>query len=506
MYQLDAASLSKSQRNIKLPFQLSITVDGGGTLDIRVREILRLLPGRRLALLAEAGNKKLLIKLFLGRTARKYQQRELRGVDAIGSTGVPTPALLWQGALPDSQGLALAFEYIDHAPTLAEAFKNTNNQAKRLSVMTRVMPILAQLHQGGVLQKDIHPGNFLMTKQAAYVIDGGNVVKKTAMFSSKTVSNARGCFSTKALSEASSLNNLALFFAQFQSRFDPLIPQALEKYQRHRDWPENDSREYLLISKMEKHREARKVDYVQKAFRECTRISCRSSFRRFQVCERQYDTPAMQLLLTSLDAAIDQARATGNLLKDGNSATVARIESPAGTLVVKRYNLKNFAHRLQRACRRSRAWVSWGNIFRLEFLGIKTADPVALVEERFGPFRLRTYLVTKYIAGPDASSLSDLADPTPALASIATILQDLTRASITHGDLKASNFLLGPAGPVIIDLDSMREHRREQSFQPALKKDLARFIDNWSDNLRVGRIFAEILHNNQHGRRAKTHE
>ncbi len=478
MYEFDADSLIKSRRRVKLPFRLSIRVDDIGTFDITVREILRLLPGKRLALLADDGHRKLFVKLFIGRAARRYRRRELLGVSAMDTAKVPTPTLLWQGRLCGrGRGLALAFEYVNHASNLTEAFKGANDQAGRLAVMTRVMPILAKLHQGGVVQNDIHPGNFLITDESVYLIDGGDVVKKAQA----------------ALSEADSLNNLAQFCAQFQPRFNKLIPQVLENYRLHRGWQENDIQEALLSSKIHACQETRKADYIQKAFRDCTRISCRSSFRRFQVCERKYDTPAMRMLLSNLDAAIDKARDADCLLKDGNTSTLARIECPEGPLVVKRYNLKNFTHRLERAFRKSRAWISWGNIFRLEFLGINTAEPIALVEERFGPIRLRAYLVTKYIAGSDASSLNELADPTPAISSIARLLCDMTEVCLTHGDLKASNFLLSSDGPMLIDLDSMREHQRGKPFTSAVQKDLARFMKNWESNPRISTRFATLL-------------
>jgi hypothetical protein len=53
------------------------------------------------------------------------------------------------------------------------------------------------------------------------------------------------------------------------------------------------------------------------------------------------------------------------------------------TLVIKRYNIKGFAHWLKRFWRPSRAWHSWREGNRLAFLGIATPKPLAVLEKRF---------------------------------------------------------------------------------------------------------------------------
>jgi len=128
-----------------------------------------------------------------------------------------------------------------------------------------------------------------------------------------------------------------------------------------------------LIHLIDSKRSGRKRAYIRKAFRECTRFVCEHSFNRFLVCEREYDSPAMRELFSR----IDERMASGKLLKVGNSATVALVDGPSGPLVVKRYNIKGMGHAISRAFRKSRAWVSWANVNRLDFLGISTVKPVA---------------------------------------------------------------------------------------------------------------------------------
>jgi tRNA A-37 threonylcarbamoyl transferase component Bud32 len=473
MNNLDADSLIRAGREVKEPFQLSLTRSDGTTVDLTVRKILRLLPAKRIVALAESEGKQLLIKLFIGRHAKKYEQREAKGIRAIDGANVLTPKLEWEGSLRSKGGYALAFEYIPQASNLRDALEATINDEQRLSLIRKVIPALVGMHAGGVVQNDIHPENFLLAEGEVYTIDGGDVKDRH-----------------QPLDEKSSLNNLGLFLAQFGARDDHLIPALFEDYRRLRDWLE---RPQEIVDKLcdlvRRKREDRKKSYIQKAFRECTRFSCHKDLGRYTVCERRYDSPAMRAILEDLDGAISQ----GQLLKDGNTATVALVDGPEFALVIKRYNIKDNLHLLQRTFRKSRAWVSWANALRLEFLGIKSVKPVALVEQRFGPLRGKAYLVTAYVDGPDATQLGNRQDPTLEISSIAQMLTSLSQAGVTHGDLKASNFLLGRDGPVIIDLDSMREHRDPMRTKKAFDKDIKRFMKNWESNPVMEERFARLL-------------
>ena len=464
--------LIKARREVREPFTLSIIVNGGDQCEVTINKILRLLPGKRIVAVADDGNRLLLVKLFIGRFASRYKKREATGVKAIMSAGVNTPGLLWQGKLKSGGGFVLAFEYLDGSCSLTDEWEELTSQDEQLALLARVMSVLAKLHEAGVVQNDIHPGNFLTRAGTVYTIDGGDVTSKV----------------TAPLSTTKSLQNLALFFAQFYARFDNLVPEALRVYGSHRAWDAaDDERCAYLGSEIKRFRELRKADYVQKAFRECTRFSCQRGFSGLIICERKHDSAEMRALLADLDGAIS----SGKILKAGNSATVALVDGPRGPLAVKRYNMKNTLHRLSRMVRNTRAWTSWANTFRLEFLGINTLRPVALVENRFGPLRGTAYFVTEYVDAPDATNLPEMEDSENKMSSIVNLLKCLSEAGFTHSDLKASNFLMSPKGPVIIDLDSMKEHRGERNLQLALRKDLDRFVKNWEAP--TDQKFADLL-------------
>ena len=107
------------------------------------------------------------------------------------------------------------------------------------------------------------------------------------------------------------------------------------------------------------------------------------------------------------------------------------------------------------------------------------------------PLRGTAYFVTEYVDAPDATNLPEMEDSENKMSSIVSLLKSLSEAGFTHGDLKASNFLMSPEGPVIIDLDSMKEHKGERSLQLALRKDIDRFMKNWEAPL--DQKFADLL-------------
>lgn len=464
---LDADALVKAGRRVKEPFCLKLDV---GAPELVITRVFRLLPGKRIVALARYSEQDLLVKVFVGRFARRYARRERDGTRAVAAAGVPTPQFRWQKSLSTGGGEVIAFDFLDGASNLTEALEAASTEDARTMLVESALTVLARLHEAGVVQNDIHPENFLIQDGEIFTIDGGDVTNRQ-----------------RPLTEKESLDNLDLFFAQFHAKHDESLPTSLRFYEQQRDWSPNAERLGRLVEGVTSKREQRKLDYIDKSFRDCTRFACHRNLTRFTVCEREYDSRGMQAFLRNLDAEM----AAGTLLKDGNTATVALVDSPIGPLVVKRYNIKHFWHGVTRLFRKSRAWISWANSHRLEFLGIKTVSPVALVEERFGPLRSRAYFVTEYIEAPDASTLDEPRDDQ--VYSIVELLKNLSEAGVTHGDLKASNFLLSDEGAVIIDLDSMMEHGDRRQRSRAEKKDRERFMKNWESKPSIERRFTDLL-------------
>ena len=63
---------------------------------------------------------------------------------------------------------------------------------------------------------------------------------------------------------------------------------------------------------------------------------------------------------------------------------------------------------------------------------------------------------------------------------VAGIVRAYFQAGISHGDMKADNFIVTAAGVTIIDLDPMQHHHRQAGLVKALRRDVGRFLNNFS--------------------------
>ncbi len=95
---------------------------------------------------------------------------------------------------------------------------------------------------------------------------------------------------------------------------------------------------------------------VKKCLRDCTEFAELHVSGLTGMCRRGDLEKVKGLLERGLDNTLPGSES----LKDGNSATVWRADIGAESVVIKRYNLKNFAKKLARQFR-SRARNSWMN-------------------------------------------------------------------------------------------------------------------------------------------------
>ncbi len=188
-------------------------------------------------------------------------------------------------------------------------------------------------------------------------------------------------------------------------------------------------------------------------------------------------------LLEELIESPASVTARGHVLKHDGTTTVTVVGDADRRWVVKRYNTKNAWHALRRLFRTSRAVNCWQAASRLQEAGIDTPRPVAAMEERrFGVLRGRSWFISNYIAGTTLAQAigHDAGHPSPLVAQAADIVLRLRTAGIVHGDLKATNFVVHGDRIFLVDLDATRCPRGRR-LESGLRKDLERFLRNWSD-------------------------
>ena len=432
---------------------------------IIVTRLLRVLTGKRLVGEALWQGLQVLAKLFIAPHAQRHWERERQGIALLQAAGLPTPLLRHAGTAAGGVYLLLT-EFLPGSETLEERWTAVKEASPgspaALSVLRPAFALLGRLHAAGLIQTDAHLGNFLVHGDQLMLIDGDGIVR---------VDNGQ------SVAASSMRDNLALLVAQLPPAWDACLDDLVAAYESEQArW--HPARADLLQA-IDRARDRRRDHFLEKALRDCSQFAVNTTARRFSAVLR-----TEQDRLAGLLADPDRAIAAGQLLKGGNTCTVARAESEGQPLVIKRYNLKNRRHALSRLWRPSRAWHSWLAGHRLAFYGIATPAPLALLEERVGPLRRRAYLITEFYPGENL--LERLLPDQPPEASEAKAILDLfrmlVRLRISHGDTKATNFIWHNERIALIDLDAMQQHPRASVFARHWRRDRQRFLRNWPES------------------------
>lgn len=438
---------------------------------LTVEEKLRHLPKKRLTCRASWQGEAVIAKFFYGSEFTKYASKEQETLNALIEAGISTPALL--KVYQQDDFTVLIIDYLAEAISLLSWLKNEPDECQFQSVISETTTLMLACHKAGFDIKDPHLNNFLLCNNRVFIIDAGDIKQLSSPLNNKQ-----------------SIENMALLYAQFPVTWDIVAYQTLESSLKHlnqRAMLDEKPWQQLLL-KQRRWRKKRFID--KKVFRECTAYICNSNSARFLVAKRDVYTKEFELALSNPDALIEN----GLLLKDGKTATVARIDISGQTYVLKRYNIKKPIHAIIRGLKWSRAAVSWRNGLLLEMLGIPTAKSYALIEERWGPLRRRSYLLSEYIDAPQAwdvfegESFNEQEKKIWA-NNLYNLFGLLKRSQISHGDLKAQNILCPAKGALFIDLDGMKTGQSFQDFYRQFKKDIQRFERSWPDNVEKNTYF-----------------
>ena len=431
---------------------------------LRLRALVRVLPGRRLVYRGDWRGKAVFVKIFFGQSAARYAARDVRGALLLASAGLLTPALCWHGeAVFQQQAVHLIiYSAVPAAVNAADAYIHAGD-AQSMSLLHALVLTLAAQHAAGLCQTDLHLKNFLLSGQQVWSIDGDGIRQQRL--------SVRQAYRQLAelLSKLSVLDQHA--YAQ----------RLLETYNTARNWTSDFTSGSLLETA--KRLKSKEVEHYvhDKIFRNCSDVRWQQ-----QGGEAQAISVAGGLQPTSI-AALEAAMLEGQPLKQGNTCTVSLARLQDRQVVIKRYNIKSALHALSRAWRSSRAAASWRSAHRLQYYGFQTPQPLLMLENRCCGLRGKAYYVAEYSELPDVSQFfqqtSDKRLRAEAMKQLALFCYQLYLLRLSHGDMKASNLQVTAQGQlVIMDLDSMRQHRTAATAMRAHGKDLRRLLQNWKDD------------------------
>ncbi len=473
--ELTVSQLRRRRLDDSAPFKVTLKDQEQSLL---CEHILRVLPGKRMVVLGTWQDKPVVAKLFYQPRKAKYHfEKEKMGVATLLSCRVPTPPLLYASVSNNKRIYVLIFERIVETKSLHDIWQEQTDKSILAPLMHAVVVELATQHVLGIVQRDMHFKNILVTRKQLYTLDGANIVAIH-----------------RPLGKKASLDHLGLFFAQFGVGTDALQKTLFQSYAASRGWLVKQADTVYLQRCIKKYNRQRWLHYQEKTTRNCSAFVKQRYGQFIFMYDRQHHSSSLLTLLKNPELAfINQ---TENILKSGRSSTVAKILINNKLMVIKRYNVKNTWHWLRRCFRKTRAAMGWRLAHLLSLFGITTAKPIAYIEKRLLGLHATSYLLMEYIEGehigvhltqhqPDESSLTRLAERTVRL------IRNLAALGVSHGDLKMTNILVQRGWPVLIDLDGMQEHPHQRSLSRVYKKEIKRFMHNWQHFPSVYQLFEE---------------
>ncbi|MHC4763175.1 MAG: lipopolysaccharide kinase InaA family protein [Planctomycetota bacterium] len=430
---------------IEPPFQLLIknSCSNNRQESLRCLALLRAISGRRRVYDALWNNREVIVKVFPHKiSAARHLKREWRGLSLLRERGLNAPEPLFFGKTEDSD-LAVVMEKIADSSTAIDVFNRATNPAARFNLLILTCKELAKQHSRGVLQKDLHLGNFLLQGEDLFTVDP-----------------AQMRFLPRQASRREAIPQLALLASALTEEDVEELTTLCEEYAAARSWKFSPADMAAFWKKLAAHGKRG----IKKGLSKCLDFFEKVDFAR---------------LLRNLDDLMRD----GQILKDGNTCFVSRINLAGKEIVVKRYNYKGVIHSVRHTLKRSRARRNWLHAHRLVMLNIPTAAPLAFIEKCRLLIVCKSYFITEYIDGRKLCDFLQGDDACEELhlrtvKTVAELLNKLSKHQISHGDMKHSNILITENKPFIIDLDSMTAHKSNWLFNIRRKKDLLKLASH----------------------------
>ncbi len=446
----------------EFPSELRIkeTSSEAGEEILQCTGLLRAVPGKRQIYDALWNENPVIVKMFSHKiSARRHLSREVKGLTRLQERRLNSATPLFYGRAEDGRW-AVVIQKIVHSTTALKVFIETTEKQKKLALLMQVCRELAKQHNKGVVQKDLHLGNFLQAEDQIYILDPAQMQ-----------------FSTHPVTRKRSISQLALLVCCLPANDTASTESLCKEYFQTRGWDFGPADRSLIKRRMTSHRKKG----IRHGLKKCLRTSKRNVRMKTGSFVAVFDRSFHQNIEPgNFLQQIDILMKAGDILKNGNTCYVSRIAYEGMDIVVKRYNHKGLIHSLRHTLKKSRARRGWLHAHHLGMREIATPKPLAYIERRKGLLIWNSYIVTQHTEGPSLYHFlrdEHIAQEQKAstMQQMKNLLDQLARYRITHGDLKHTNILITKNGPTLTDLDSVQFHTFNWTYRIRSVKDREHF-------------------------------
>jgi tRNA A-37 threonylcarbamoyl transferase component Bud32 len=451
--------LGKSPWEMTFPIDIQLSAEHS----IQVLDVYSQSRNRFICARAELnGEGPILAMFFFGRDAKSAFEQHIGALDCLRSGNVvlpPMKSMVFADCFIAAMDMPATLEIVRDSRFLA-----TLPFAVRKGIVLRIMQVLGSMHRSGIGRDDLGIAGFLSARGNPDLIPLQPLIK---------FPQSVGVPSDIAI------KNLGQVLAQLPPDFDRELPELCSVYAASAgagNPPVDQVRK--MCFRFRPHFVKNRLKEVENPSRE---YAVSHTLSRTTFVLRTHLG-----LLADLLKNPDSCLTMGTPLKLGTANSVLTIDLEGRRYVVKRYNLKNWRFFFSRLLKSSRPLKAWRAIHAFLFFGVPTAEPIALIRERLGPFYFRAWMVTDYIEAPHLGAyFSNYKNQSALPETEGKLLQELFRrmvaARLSHGDLKCTNLLWrADSSPIFIDMDGARYHGcNRKSFAGKWLKDRRRFLRNW---------------------------
>ena len=163
--------------------------------------------------------------------------------------GLNSPKPLFYGRTEKGDWV-LVTEKLSDTRTVIDVLGDMNTTDDKVNLVLLVCKYLAKHHEKGVLQKDLHLGNFIYSGKTLYSIDPAQI-----------------SFYKKPISKSKSIKQLALLLCCFQTWQKKITANLFNEYMQTRGWQASAKDEKLFVKYFQKW----KLSLIKRSLKKCLR-------------------------------------------------------------------------------------------------------------------------------------------------------------------------------------------------------------------------------------------
>ena len=252
----------KSRTDAMDSFDITLTASDQSRHIVQCGRRLRAIAGRRSVFEGIYEGRPVIVKRFEDIFGRFRCRREQRGLERLRRCGLAAPEVLLAGK-DDKGHYVLVIEKIENAVDVLDALKSAQSPQAAESILLAIVSYVARMHRAGVVQLDLHSGNFLVSESEIYAIDAAKLK-----------------FRSKPISFDDSCRQLAMLLTGIPARFLEKEPELLRLYGRARGLNQTSD----WYDRLQTLKARRRKAYLPKALKK----TLRNSKRFFVLNERNY--------------------------------------------------------------------------------------------------------------------------------------------------------------------------------------------------------------------------